>query len=56
MFNRTAVVAWAKDVAACIPAQGFDGVLLDQEAIDLDFNQTEKDAITVSCGHAVSAL
>eukprot|EP01043_Picozoa_sp_COSAG02_P041694 COSAG02_NODE_3478_length_6673_cov_14.589747_6_plen_287_part_00 len=46
MFNRTAVRQWAQETAACIPASGFDGVLLDQEAIDLDFNQTEKDAIT----------
>jgi hypothetical protein len=35
-----------------IPAEGFDGILLDQEAIDLDMNQTEKDAIT----YAVCAL
>ncbi len=46
MFNRTAVQQWARETATCIPASGFDGVLLDQEAIDLDFNQTEKDAIT----------
>ena len=34
MFNKTAIRAWASKTAACIPAAGFDGVLLDQEAID----------------------
>ena len=40
MFNQTAVREWAQETAECIPANGLDGVLLDQEAIDLDFNQT----------------
>ena len=42
MFNQTAVREWAQETAECIPANGLDGVLLDQEAIDLDFNQTGK--------------
>ena len=46
MFNQTAVLAWADEVATCIPEKGFDGVLLDQEGIDVDFNETEKEAIT----------
>ena len=56
MFNQTAVLAWAEEVASCIPAKGFDGVLLDQEAIDLDFNQTEKDAITFAICSLKKAL
>ena len=46
MRVTVAVLAWADEVATCIPEKGFDGVLLDQEAIDMDFNQTEKDAVS----------
>lgn len=31
IFNSTAVNAWAASTAACIKAQGFDGILLDAE-------------------------
>jgi hypothetical protein len=53
---RVAVLTWADEVAACIPNRGFDGVLLDQEAIDIDMNQTEKEAITFAVCALKSAL
>ena len=31
IFNSTAVSGWAKQTAACIVAQGFDGIMLDME-------------------------
>jgi hypothetical protein len=49
MFNQTAVREWAQETAECIPANGLDGVLLDQEAIDLDFNQTGKQSLKTNC-------
>ena len=49
MFNQTAVRKWAKDSASCVPAKGFDGVLLDMEGPGMAVgatNKTFRDAVT----------
>ena len=43
--NQTAVLAWAAEVAACVLARGFDGVLLDIEGVHVP-TAKERDAIT----------
>ena len=45
IYNETAVLGWAADVAACVPARGFDGVLLDIEGVTVP-TAKERDAIT----------
>ena len=37
MFNQTAVLQWAQETAACIPTQGYDGIMLDQVWTILSF-------------------
>jgi hypothetical protein len=45
IYNKSAVLEWARVTAECVPLRGFDGVLLDIEGVHVP-TQKERSAIT----------